>query len=356
MDALASLAFGIVVVNAIRGTGVTRPESVATSTVRAGLFSCLIMAGIYIVVTLMGVQSRTIPADTANGGEVLSLLANRYYGTAGTLILGATVTLACLKTSVGLVTSCAETFVAMFPRGPGYKVWALLFSGLPFLIANVGLTAILDWSLPVLMLLYPLAITLILLGLTGKWFGHDPLVYRLVTVSYTHLRHGRGIQNHGFFFIAFAQQPFSGCLAHIGAKSIMVKVGADRRRAFSLRAIDGDEDFSGIEECFDNVLNGSRAVRHHEDHIDARGVERFQIRDSFVHIQLRRRNDNLIRAVFHPELFQIRGIGGMPAAGHVLYLYCYNQLSVTIVVQRIPFFCNSSGKQQENEHCDQQER
>ena len=32
-----------------------------------------------------------------------------------------------------------------------------------------------------LMLLYPLAITLILLGLTGKWFGHDPLVYRLVT-------------------------------------------------------------------------------------------------------------------------------------------------------------------------------
>ena len=181
MDALASLAFGIVVVNAIRGTGVTRPESVATSTVRAGLFSCLIMAGIYIVVTLMGVQSRTIPAETANGGEVLSLLANRYYGTAGILILGATVTLACLKTSVGLVTSCAETFVAMFPRGPGYKVWALLFSGLSFLIANVGLTAILDWSLPVLMLLYPLAITLILLGLTGKWFGHDPLVYRLVT-------------------------------------------------------------------------------------------------------------------------------------------------------------------------------
>ena len=102
-------------------------------------------------------------------------------GTAGTLILAVTVTLACLKTSVGLVTSCAETFVEMFPRGPGYKAWALLFSGLSFLIANVGLTAILDWSLPVLMLLYPLAITLILLGLAGKWFQHDPLVYRLVT-------------------------------------------------------------------------------------------------------------------------------------------------------------------------------
>ena len=60
MDALAGLAFGIVVVNVIRGAGVTRPEAVAISTVRSGLFSCLIMAGIYIVVTLMGVQSRAI--------------------------------------------------------------------------------------------------------------------------------------------------------------------------------------------------------------------------------------------------------------------------------------------------------
>ena len=128
-----------------------------------------------------GVKALDDISFTANGGEVLSLLANRHYGTAGTLILAATVTLACLKTSVGLVTSCAETFVEMFPRGPGYKAWALLFSGLSFLIANVGLTAILDWSLPVLMLLYPLAITLILLGLAGKWFQHDPLVYRLVT-------------------------------------------------------------------------------------------------------------------------------------------------------------------------------
>ena len=58
MDALAGLAFGIVVVNVIRGAGVTRPEDVAISTVRSGLFSCLIMAGIYIVVTLMGLSAQ----------------------------------------------------------------------------------------------------------------------------------------------------------------------------------------------------------------------------------------------------------------------------------------------------------
>ena len=52
MDALASLAFGIVVVQTIRGLGVTEPDAVARSTVRAGIFSCLFMAGIYIATPL----------------------------------------------------------------------------------------------------------------------------------------------------------------------------------------------------------------------------------------------------------------------------------------------------------------
>ncbi len=58
MDALASLAFGIVVVQVIRDLGVTEPDAVAGSTVRAGIFSCLLMAAIYVAVTIVGVQSR----------------------------------------------------------------------------------------------------------------------------------------------------------------------------------------------------------------------------------------------------------------------------------------------------------
>ena len=44
MDALASLAFGIVVVQVIRDLGVEKPEAVALTTVRSGIFSCLLMA------------------------------------------------------------------------------------------------------------------------------------------------------------------------------------------------------------------------------------------------------------------------------------------------------------------------
>ena len=44
MDALASLAFGIIVIDVIRGLGIQEPEAVAKNTVKAGVFSCLLMA------------------------------------------------------------------------------------------------------------------------------------------------------------------------------------------------------------------------------------------------------------------------------------------------------------------------
>lgn len=178
MDALASLAFGIIVVNAIRSLGVQEPGAVARSTVFAGVFSSLLMALIYLLVTVVGAQSRGMFAASSNGGEALAQIAQHYFGSAGALILAGTVTIACLKTAVGLITSCGETFVRIFPGGPSYRVWAVTFCTVSFLIANLGLDAILAYSTPVLMFLYPLSIVLILLTLGGSLFGNHPAVLR----------------------------------------------------------------------------------------------------------------------------------------------------------------------------------
>lgn len=178
MDTLAGLAFGIVVVQVIRDLGVEDPGAVAGSTVRSGIFSCLLMGLIYLAVTLVGAKSRALMAPAENGGVALAQIARHYLGAPGLLVLAVTVTLACLKTTVGLITSCAETFSALFPKGPKYGAWALIFSAASFLFANLGLSAIIGYSLPVLMFLYPLSIVLILLALMSRFFGRDPAVYR----------------------------------------------------------------------------------------------------------------------------------------------------------------------------------
>ena len=57
MDALAGLAFGIIVVNVIRDLGVENPGDVAKNTVRSGILSSVLMAVIYVLVTVVGAQS-----------------------------------------------------------------------------------------------------------------------------------------------------------------------------------------------------------------------------------------------------------------------------------------------------------
>ena len=181
MDALAGLAFGIIVVNVIRELGVTEPQAMAKNTIKAGIFSSVLMAGIYVLITVAGAQSRGVFGIAENGGVALAQIAEYYFGKAGALILAATITLACLKTAVGLITSCGETFEILFPNKISYRTWAVLFTLLSLLIANLGLNAILDYSLPVLMFLYPLAVTLILLTLCGNWFDNSKIVYQWVT-------------------------------------------------------------------------------------------------------------------------------------------------------------------------------
>lgn len=181
MDAIASLAFGIVVVNVIRGLGVTEPEDVTKSTVSTGIFACLAMGVIYLGTVIIGAQSRGLFETSANGGIALAQISGHYLGVFGQAFLAVLVTLACLKTAIGLITSLCEAFDGIFTKGEHYNIWAIGFCAFSFIVANFGLTTIITYAIPVLMFIYPLVITLILLALCGPAFKHDPIVYRSVT-------------------------------------------------------------------------------------------------------------------------------------------------------------------------------
>ena len=56
-------------------------------------------------------------------------------------------------------------------------MWAVIFSLVSFVIANFGLANIINYSIPVLMFLYPLAIVLMLLTFMSKLFNHSRIVY-----------------------------------------------------------------------------------------------------------------------------------------------------------------------------------
>lgn len=177
MDAIAGLAFGIVVIDVIRRMGVDNDDTIAEDVLSSGLLTGALMELIYVVSIVVGAQSRGLFELSENGGIALTQIAGHYLGGVGLFILAFTITFACLKTSIGLVTACAETFSKMTNGKISYRSWAILFTVFSFAVSNIGLSAIIEYSIPMLMLIYPPAIALILLAFLGKFFAHDRTVY-----------------------------------------------------------------------------------------------------------------------------------------------------------------------------------
>ena len=182
MDAIASLAFGITIIRVIRGLGIEKDTDVALNTLKAGVLGCILMAIIYAFTTLMGTMSRGQFEISSNGGIALSEIAHFYFGRFGIYFLLIVITLACFKTALSLIISCAEMFREMFPNFISEKAWAIIFTVFSFVVSNFGLDAIITYAVPVLMFLYPLTISIILLALFGRFFNYDRRVFVSATI------------------------------------------------------------------------------------------------------------------------------------------------------------------------------
>jgi LIVCS family branched-chain amino acid:cation transporter len=177
MDALASLAFAIIVIRTIKDLGLKEPKDIALGTVKAGIVVVVLMAVIYSCLAYIGASSIGKFELSANGGIALRQVAQYYFGTKGSVLLAIIVTLACLKTAIGLITACAETFHGLFPNVMDYKKYVLAFATFACVVANIGLTQLIALSIPMLMFLYPLAIVLILVAFISPFFHDDRRIY-----------------------------------------------------------------------------------------------------------------------------------------------------------------------------------
>ncbi|WP_170066453.1 branched-chain amino acid transport system II carrier protein [Staphylococcus kloosii] len=180
LDALAALAFGIIVVTTIKKLGVTNPSHIAKETVKSGTISIILMGVIYSLLAFMGTMSLGHFKMSENGGIALAQIAQYYLGDYGIILLSLIIIVACLKTAIGLITAFSETFSELFPK-QNYLMFATVVSIISCVFANIGLTKIIAYSTPVLMFLYPLAITIILLTLFSSLFNHSKIVYQFTT-------------------------------------------------------------------------------------------------------------------------------------------------------------------------------
>ncbi|WP_239769999.1 branched-chain amino acid transport system II carrier protein [Mammaliicoccus sp. P-M57] len=192
MDAIAAIAFSMIVITAIKSKGVTKETGLFKQTIFAGIIAAIALGFIYISLGWIGnhmnVSAETIKELNANGQNIgtylLTSAANLAFGEFGKYLIGIIVALACLTTATGLIVSVSEFFNELLPK-ISYKWFVAIFTLISFILSNQGLTTVIKGSLPVLLVLYPIAITAVLLILLAKYVKTPPIAQQLAVAFVT---------------------------------------------------------------------------------------------------------------------------------------------------------------------------
>ncbi len=178
MDTFGALMFGILIVDALKGKGITESSATTKYLISAALIAAAGLAFVYISLFYLGATSSSVAAGADNGGVVLSQYVMSLFGAKGQLVLSVIVLLACLTTAIGLISACSDFFSTHTPIS--YKAWVVINGVACAIVANVGLAQLIALSVPVLFALYPVAIALVALTFVRNKLANPQLAYRVV--------------------------------------------------------------------------------------------------------------------------------------------------------------------------------
>lgn len=187
LDVIASLAFGLVVALSLKQYGVSK-EALPKVTIQIGALAGSILAIIYSALAYVGYMMSGYVVEATNGAQILYIAATSAFGKLGAVMLALIFTVACLNTCVGLLTSLSEYFHKLFPRW-SYQQILLLLVITSAILANFGLDSILTYSIPLLVFIYPVAITLVFLELLRNQMNFTQrftqlTVYMVLAISF----------------------------------------------------------------------------------------------------------------------------------------------------------------------------
>ncbi len=165
MDVLAAMIFGIIVVKSVMEKGYTTPSAKYKAVRASSLVTGFGLLIVYCGLTYLGATASTIYDIDINRSQLIINITDGLLGDAGVLVLGIVVMLACLTTAVALVSSGSDYFSSLSGGRISYKLLAVVICVFSAVIGNFGIDTIVMLAEPVLSLVYPGALTLIVMGL-----------------------------------------------------------------------------------------------------------------------------------------------------------------------------------------------
>ncbi|WP_405352489.1 branched-chain amino acid transport system II carrier protein [Fusobacterium vincentii] len=178
MDTIASIAYAGIILKAIKnGRDLTQKQEFSFL-IKAGLVAILSLALIYGGFALVGAKMHSVLV-TNDKIELLVKTTSYLLGNYGNLVLAICVAGACLTTAIGLVATVGEFFSSI--TSFKYEKIVIFTVIISFLLSILGVESIIRISVPILVFIYPVMISLIILNLFGKYIKND-YVYKGVVL------------------------------------------------------------------------------------------------------------------------------------------------------------------------------
>ncbi|WP_252232055.1 branched-chain amino acid transport system II carrier protein [Clostridium sp. ZBS15] len=168
MDALAGLLFATVITNTLKEKKYSNKELLPMTLKSSGV-AVIGLAFIYGGLMFLGAQTSGVEIPDLSKTSLLLLISNDILGNIGTTIIGIAIGLACLTTSIGLLTAGSSFFEKASNGKLSYKMNALVISLISIIIGSLGVDKIVKISGPILSILYPVTITLIVTTLANNY-------------------------------------------------------------------------------------------------------------------------------------------------------------------------------------------
>ncbi|MGC8979046.1 branched-chain amino acid transport system II carrier protein [Caldisericum sp.] len=168
MNALGASIFGIWLINELSRRGLKDAETQRINLITIGSIAALGLLLTSIGLTYLGASSGAL-FPKAQIGELSVDISNGLLGYFGKVVFGIIIAFACITTSVGLTSAAGDTFEQITNGKLKYKLTVGLSSLVGFLLGLVGLSRIVGYTVPWLMLIYPALIVLLIMGLFSRF-------------------------------------------------------------------------------------------------------------------------------------------------------------------------------------------
>ena len=177
MDSLGPIFLTGIILEDLKNKGISEKNDLIRATIYSGLIAVFGLVIVYTGLTYVGAKSIAFADPDLNRTSLLIAISENLLGRNVQIALSLVVGFACLSTAIGLVSAFASIFAENFKK-LSYKFFVRLGVVISFVLSILAVDKIMEISIPILLFVYPIVISLYILNLIDRG-NINPLVYKI---------------------------------------------------------------------------------------------------------------------------------------------------------------------------------